>query len=142
VYDRQGTVKLLEGWHPMEAGNFRWTAGRFSVRLERAGPCAATGLSFDFFLPGDHLQRLGPVTLAAKLNGRELPHQAFRHAGECRYRQPILPGALEGGVAEIEFTLDRAAPPSPEDQRELGVVVSFVREGCAVADSNLPLELE
>ncbi len=65
-----------------------------------------------------------------------------RHGGECRYRQPIPPGAMEGGVAEIEFTLDKAAPPSAEDQRELGLAVSFAREGCAVADSNLPLELE
>jgi SAM-dependent methyltransferase len=142
VFDRPWAVTLLEGWYPMEAGHFRWTAERFSVRLEKAGPCVATGLKFDFFLPEDHLQRLGPVTLAARLNGRELPPQVFRDAGECRYRQPLPPGALEHGVAEIEFTLDKAAPPSTEDRRELGLAVSFAREGCAVADSNLPLEIE
>jgi len=69
-------------------------------------------------------------------------HQLARHTGDCRCRQPIPPGALEHGVAETEFTLDKAAPPSAEDQRELGLAVSFAREGCAVADSNLPLELE
>ncbi len=142
VYDSQWSVTLADGWHPAEAGHFRWTERRFSVRLERAGPCTATSLTFDFFLPEDHLRRLGPVTLAARLNARELPPQVFRDAGECRYRQPIPPGTFEGGVAVIEFTLDKAAPPGPEDQRELGLAVSFAREGCAVADSNLPLEIE
>ncbi len=138
VYDRKWSVALVDGWHPMEAGHFRWTAKRFSVRLETAAPCSCAFLSLAFYLPDE----LGPVTLSAKLNGCELPPQTFRRAGQNRYRQPLPPGVLASGTAEVEFTLDKAVPPRPEDQRELGLVVSFAREGCAVSDSNLPLELE
>ena len=142
LYDTQWAVVLQDGWHPMEVGHFRWTAQRFTVRLARTGPSTASALTFDFFLPKDHLRRLGRMTLCALVNGRELPPQVFGKHGECRYHQPLPPGAYSGGVAEIEFTLDKAAPPSPDDPRELGLVVSFAREGCAVADSNLPLALE
>ncbi|MCC7174407.1 MAG: methyltransferase domain-containing protein [Bryobacterales bacterium] len=142
AHDNPWGVTLLRGWHPMETGHFRWTEGAFSVRLERTGPCTAASLAFDFFLPQDHLRRLGAVTLAATVNGRELPAQEFRYAGECRYRQPVPPGAVEGGAAEIEFRLDKSSPPSADDRRELGVAVSFAREGCAAADNNLPLALE
>jgi len=138
VYDRRWSVALLDGWHPMEAGHFRWTAKRFSVRMETTGPCSCSSLSLAFFLPDE----LGTITLGAKINGQELPPQVFQRGGQCRYRQPVPPGVAAGGRAEIEFTLDKAIPPRPEDSRELGLVVSFAREGCAVSDANLPLELE
>jgi SAM-dependent methyltransferase len=137
VYDRAWSVALLEGWHPMEAGHFRWTAKRFSVRLETARPIPCATISLDFFLP----EELGTTTLSAKINGHELPSQVFRAGGECRYRQPLPPDVIATGQAEIEFTLDKTVPPKPGDRRELGLVVSFAREGCAVSDSNLPLEL-
>jgi hypothetical protein len=137
VFDRGWTVALLEGWYPMEAGHFRWTARRFSARLEAAAPCRCRELTLDFFLPED---RAG-VTLRARVNGRELAPQTFRTGGECRYRQPLPPDAVTGTVAEVEFTVDTRVPPKTGDQRELGVVVSFAREGCAAGDANLPLEL-
>jgi tRNA (mo5U34)-methyltransferase len=137
LFDRHWTVALLEGWHPMEAGHFRWTTRRFSVRLEASQPCRCEQLTFDFFLPDE----LGAVTLAARLNGHDLPPQVFTQGGECRYRQPVPAGAMTGAVAEIEFTLDKTAPPKAGDQRELGLVVSFAREGCAAGDANLPLDL-
>lgn len=138
VYDRQWSVALLEGWHPMEAGHFRWTAKRFSVRLQTTRPRPSAFLSLAFFLP----EQLGEVTLSARINGLELPPQVFRRGGQCLYRQPVPPGVLASGCAEIEFTLDKAVPPRPGDQRELGLVLSFARPGCAVSDANLPLELE
>jgi tRNA (mo5U34)-methyltransferase len=142
VFERNWEVTLLDGWHAMEAGDFRWTGRQFGVRLQsrQAGACRA--LSFDFFLPEAHLERLGPLTLRAAINGCELPAQTFRHAGQNRYSQRFPEGAVAGGVAEIQFSLDKAAAPTPEDRRELGLVVSFARPGCAVADLNLPLELE
>jgi hypothetical protein len=63
-----------------------------------------------------------------------------RLAASFRQRLPI--GVLAGTVAELAFTLDKAAEPSPDDRRELGLVVSFARPGHAVADVNLPVELE
>jgi len=138
VFDRRWSVTLLDGWHPMESGHFRWTAKRFAARLETSGPCFFNSLSLAFFLP----EELGAVTLSARVNGHNLPPQVFARGGECRYRQPAPPGAITGGLAEIEFTLDKVVPPRAGDQRELGLVISFAREGCAVSDSNLPLELE
>jgi hypothetical protein len=122
----------------MEAGHFRWTARRFSVRLEAARPLPCSAVSLAFFLP----EQLGTTTISVKINGHELPSQVFRAGGECRYRQAIPPGAISSAEAEIEFALDKTAPPKPGDERELGLVVSFAREGCAVSDANLPLELE
>ncbi|MFB3777652.1 MAG: class I SAM-dependent methyltransferase [Bryobacteraceae bacterium] len=138
VYDRRWSVTLLEGWHPIESGHFRWTERRFSVRMETAGSGACSCLSLAFFLPDE----MGTVTLGAKINGHDLPPQVFSHGGECKYRQPVPPGAVTGGIAEIEFTVDRSVAPRRGDQRELGLVVSFAREGCALSDANLPLELE
>jgi tRNA (mo5U34)-methyltransferase len=137
VFDRRWSVELLAGWHPMEAGHFRWTQKKFAVRLETVPPCACTQVTLDFFLPDE----LSPVTLAATLNGQQLAPQTFLKGGENRYRQSVPPGAFASGIAEIEFTLDRALPPSSRDPRELGLVVSFAREGCALSDVNLPLEL-
>ena len=81
VFERSWEVALLDGWHAMEAGHFRWTGRQFGVRLKsrQAGACRA--LSFDFYLPEAHLERLGPLTLRAALNGCELPAQTFRQAG-------------------------------------------------------------
>ncbi|MCC7174410.1 MAG: hypothetical protein IT159_04370 [Bryobacterales bacterium] len=75
---------------------------------------------------------------AAGVFRREL----LRLSGKCRYRQPLPQATVEGGVAQVEFTLDKASPPPSGDQRELGVAVSFAREGCAAAHNNLPLVLE
>ena len=138
VYDRPWSVALLDGWHPMEAGHFRWTARRFTVRLETAGPRVCHFLSLAFFLPDE----LGSITLRAKVNGLDLPPQFYARGGECNYRQAVPPGAITGGLVEIEFAVDKQVPPRPGDARELGLVVSFAREGCAVSDANLPLELE
>ncbi len=137
LFDRQWTVALLDGWHPMEAGHFRWTMRRFSARLEAPQPGRCDMLTFDFFLPPE----LGPVTLSARLNGHRLPPQVYAEGGECRYQQPIPAGAMTGTAAEIEFEVDKTVPPTEGDRRELGLVVSFAREGCAAGDANLPLDL-
>lgn len=136
-FDRPWTVTLLEGWHALEAGHFRWTEGRFSVKLETASACRCKELTFTFYLP----EGRAPVTLQARVNGVDLAPQKFEKAGECLYRQPVPADLSPLQSAEIEFRLDRPAAPSPADPRELGVVVSFHREGCVAGDANLPLEL-
>ena len=141
LFDGSWSVALLRGWHAMEAGDYRWTERQFSVRLETPRPVPCVSLSLDFFLPKEHLARLGPVTLHVKLNGHALPPQTFARPGEQRYSQRLPEGVVPGAVAELEFTLDKVATPLPTDRRELGLVVSFARPGYATEDVNLPVEL-
>jgi len=139
--DRDWTVALLEGWHQMEDGHFRWTARRFSVRLTMARPAPWRMLALSFHLPERHLRALGPVTMQASVNGRALDAQTFAAPGDQRYLARLPEGLAECGSLEIGFELDKALGPTPQDRRELGVVVSFASPGCATADANLPPEL-
>ena len=139
--DRVWRVTLLQGWHMLEEGHYRWTQQRFSIKLESPQPAHCKYLSFAFYLPKEHLTLLGPVTLSASLNGHPLANQTFTFPGDNCYKQGIPAGVAESCSLQVDFTLDKAIKPTTSDSRELGLVVSFARSGCAVADANLPLQL-
>jgi tRNA (mo5U34)-methyltransferase len=139
--DRQWSVTLLEGWYPIEAGHFRWTKQHFAVRLEASSAAPCSGLSLEFYLPKEHLAKLGPVSLSVAVNGNALPGQTYTSHGDHTYARKIPPGLVDAASLRLDFALDKALAPTARDARELGVVISFARAGCAVADANLPLQL-
>jgi hypothetical protein len=47
-------------------------------------------------------------------------------AGDYTYSRDVPPELLTGDAVTVEFTLDKALPPNPSDQRELGVIVQMV----------------
>lgn len=120
-----GRMELLSGWHRLEHDSYRWTERRFSVRLKTPAPDQAAKLRLRFYIPPETLDKLGPLTLSAEVNGVSLTPQTYASAEEQVYSANVPAGALTGTRARVEFALDRAVPPSPEDCRELGVVVPF-----------------
>jgi hypothetical protein len=119
-------IEFLSGWHAVEHGAWRWTARRFSA-LVSAPPSAAT-LQFRFFLPEIVFQKTGPITLRAHVNGVALPPQVYEQSGDQFYVQPLPPGTVSSGEAQVDFELDRALAGTAEDQRELGAQVAGARE--------------
>ena len=127
ILSRSGTETLLKGWHDVEPGGWRWTEKQFSVAfpgLSRSGPAT---LRLNFGLPEVALERLGPVTLAATVNGAPLPPETFAHSGEHTYIHKVPATATGRDPILVEFQLDKAQPPSLDDQRELGLIVLSVQ---------------
>lgn len=115
--------RLLDGWHELEHGSWRWTARSFSLELTLAEPRPAATLRFLFRLPDMTFASHDVLRLNARVNGIALPPATFRSTGENEYLAPTP--ALPAGPARIEFELDHAIPPNLNDQRELGVLVDL-----------------
>ena len=137
----QKTVWLLHGWHELERNSYRWTERRFSVRLTIPPAPDDACLKLSFFLPPGVSSQLGTVKLSATVNGVPLPAVPYHSPGEHVYVQRIPPGTLAGHEAVVEFSLDRALPAARADQRELGLIISFLKPGLDAQDSFLPLEI-
>jgi tRNA (mo5U34)-methyltransferase len=118
-----GRMELLSGWNRLEHDAYRWTGRQFSVRLKVPEPGHAARLLLRFYLPPEALAKLGPVTLSATVNGAAMAAQTYARDGEQVYSTGVPAEVLTDARARVEFALDKALPPSPEDRRELGVVV-------------------
>jgi hypothetical protein len=117
---------LLAGWHVLEEGSWRWTERRFTVLLKTPPGGQAATLKLEFALPDAVVARFGRLRLDAKVNGTPLPAQSYDRAGQLIYARRVPPEALRGETALVEFELDKALPPGPNDARELGVIVAAV----------------
>ncbi len=115
-------VRLERGWHELEYGASRWTAGQFSVSLDIPRTLTPATLRFLFQIP-DVLAARRPLTvLSAAVNGSRLPPLEFATPGEQEYAVTI-PSVAEGRL-EIAFEVN-AAVTIANDERELGVQVYF-----------------
>jgi len=83
-------------------------------------------LMLKFVLPDVVVQKLGPVTLSAKIGSTTLTPEKFSTAGEQIYSRPVPAEALKADAVTVEFALDKALPPTGEDIRQLGVIVNMV----------------
>ena len=116
--------QLVQGWHELENGSWRWTEEAFSVHLLCAAPAHAT-LRFRFYLPPLLMEEHKQVHLSAKIEGVPLPRTEYTTAGDQLYSCEIPEcGCMDGNVL-LQFQLDKARRPSPADWRELGLIVVF-----------------
>lgn len=119
------TVMLLEGWHEIEPGGWRWTERRFSVLSSCPRGRATLWITLKFFVPDSVVSALGPVTLQAEANGYQLGSETYETAGSHVYTKPLPREGLLENAVRIDFTLDKAIQPSTGDARELGVLILF-----------------
>jgi len=126
VADPQAAPQLLKGWHLVEEDRWRWTERKFSLALKIPATGKPATLELKFSLPEAVLSRLGPVTLAATINGVPLPKETYTQSGDQTYTRAVAGEALTGAIARLDFELDKALPPNDVDKRELGLVVSTV----------------
>jgi hypothetical protein len=126
--DPRSAVQLIRGFHGVEAGAWRWTEQTFAVSLKPPAGAAANGatLVLKFVLPDVVVQKLGPVTLSAKIGSSVLTPEKFSVAGEQTYSRPVPAEALKSDAVTVEFALDKALPPTGEDIRQLGVILNMV----------------
>jgi hypothetical protein len=128
VADPRVATQLISGFYPIEDRAWRWTSGKFSVLLRPPRASAEKGavLQLKFAVPDPIIARLKTVAISATLNGTNLPAETYTQAGEFTYTRDVPPKVMSGEAVKVEFALDKSLPPSPQDQRELGVVVSAV----------------
>ncbi len=66
------------------------------------------------------------MTLSARMGGVDLGSQTYDKPGDATFRKEVPASALGAEVVAVDFSLDKAMPPSPQDDRELGIVVSTI----------------
>ncbi len=112
-------VRPLEGWHPAENDEFRWTAKRFA--LEVAVPERACEFALRFMVP-EALAASGPVRLSCTISGQ--PAGAITcdspETLEFRGRFPV-----EADTYRLDFTVESRFRPAG-DARDLGICVPLL----------------
>jgi hypothetical protein len=126
--DPSTATQLVSGFHPVEAGAWRWTMRKFSVVLKPPQGSDQSGatLRFRVFISDDQINRLGPITLSADVDGHQLEPQTFSKPGDYAYSRPVPAEALKVPSVKVNFSLDKAREPDSVDGRQLGVVASLI----------------
>ncbi len=127
ISDPRAAKQFTSGFFGVEGGG-RWTGRNFSVILKPppAAPRAGAVLLLRFGIPASSIARLRSIRVSASVNGAALQPREFTAAGAFDYERDVPPSAFHGGNAMVDFALDKALPPSAEEQRELGIVVNTV----------------
>lgn len=115
----------LEGFHQIENGGWRWTKKRFSITIDSPDPQGQTGARFTLrlYVPDSSMQKLGAITLTARLGDHVLPPETFRRPGQFSFARDLDAAWVKAGPNRVDFTLDKALAPTASDGRELGIVV-------------------
>jgi hypothetical protein len=126
--DPHAASQLLSGFYGVEQNSWRWTAGKFSVVLRPPRTAASRGatLQLKFTVPDVVIAKLKAISLSAAVNGTPLAPESYTQAGQFTYSRDVPANLLGGDSVKVDFSLDRTLPPTPSDQRELGVVVSTI----------------
>jgi hypothetical protein len=123
IADPLSAPQLLSGFYPLEEGSWRWTRGNFSVKLRTVKPAR---LVLKFTLPQAVLEKIGPVTLGATVDGHPLTSDTYSQPGNQIYQRDLPAAALSGGSVIVEFQTDKALAPTAQDGRELAIIVTSV----------------
>jgi hypothetical protein len=118
----------LTGFHQIEQEGWRWSSKEFTAKLGMPARRTAAGLKLVtvVYVPDSVIRRLGPITLTASLGGEVIGRQVFRRAGSHRLTARLDASKLDPRLNTFRFALDKSVEPSPEDKRQLGVIVSSI----------------
>jgi hypothetical protein len=126
--DPSTASQLISGFYGLEgrAGGdaWRWTGPDFSVAL--APPASAqrgTRLLLRLYFPETQIQKLGPMTLTAFVDGQPLAPETFENSGSYDFVRDVPACFLDTNLLPISFSFDAYSPRSRADGRDLGVVV-------------------
>jgi hypothetical protein len=126
--DARSSGQILDGFYTIEDKSWRWSAGKFSVMLRTPRTAAQKGatLVLRFAVSEVILKQLHSQTLTASIGGHALAPQHYKTSGEQTYTRDVPGDWLKSETVKVDFSLDKALPPSAADSRELGVIVSSV----------------
>lgn len=125
VNDEQASVYMLHGFHGLEENQWRWVGSKFGVTLAEPPDAAQNGarLELRFAYPDAAFAKLGALTLTAAVNGQPLSPETYKAPGRFVFTKDIAGPAFHGGPVTIEFSTDKALPPTPPEVRELSIIV-------------------
>ena len=128
VADPRGSVQLTRGFHGLENQSWRWTMKNFTATLRPPAGSAQKGakLELKFTIPEVMFNRVGAMTLDARVNGNDLGPQTFSNAGDYTYTREVPASALLSDAVAIDFAVDKGLPPGNPDPRELAIIVTSV----------------
>jgi hypothetical protein len=126
--DPSTAAQLLSGFHGVEQGAWRWTMKNFSVVLKPPVGSDQKGatLRLKMFISDDQINRLGPFTVSAEIDGQRLDPETFSKPGDQVYSRPVSPELMKASSVKVNFSLDKAREPDNIDGRQLGVVTSVI----------------
>lgn len=126
--DPRADSQLLQGFHMLEEGKWRWTARQFSVILRPPPGSAQDGARLELALniPDVVVKQLGAVTLSAMAGSISLAPEKYTATGNYVYTRDVPGGVLAGDNLTIDYALDKAIPAGKIEKRELGLIVTSV----------------
>ncbi len=127
--DPRTSMQLIRGFHQLENSSWRWTARTFAVSLRPPDDATQRGavLLMKLTIPQPQIDKLKTIAVTAQVNSATLPEETYSAAGDFLFQRDVPPSAFSaGGLATVQFSLDKAVPPTPPDLRELGIVVTSV----------------
>ena len=126
--DPNSSPQLIGGFYGIEEYSWRWTAQRFAVVLRP--PEGATGEAANLVvrlgIPEVVIQKLHRISLTAMVDGAALPPETYTQPGDYTYTREVPANRLTSEEVRVDFQLDRVMPPSGQDIRELGIVVTSI----------------
>jgi hypothetical protein len=128
VADPADSAQIVRGFSNVEADAWRWSTSKFSVVLRPPPGAAQNGakLELNFTLHEAVVGKLGPVTLSAAVNGTPVAPETFSQGGDFVYSHDVPASALGSDVVTVEFSTDKALPPTEKDKRELALIVKSI----------------
>jgi hypothetical protein len=128
VADPADSAQLVRGFSNVEADAWRWSTSKFALVLRPPAGAAQNGakLELNFTLHETVVNKLGPVTVSATVNGTPIASQTFSKPGDFLYSQEVPASALGADVVTVEFSTDKALEPSGQDKRELALIVKTI----------------
>jgi hypothetical protein len=126
--DPRSSEQLLKGFYAIEGDSWRWAQKNFSVSLSPPRDAAQNGaqLILRFAIPEIIIQKLKSITLSAAITGLNLAPEKYTKDGQFTYVRDVPADRLRNDTVQIDFALDKALPPSKDDTRELGIIVTAV----------------
>lgn len=128
VADPKTAVQLTSGFHELEQSSWRWTMGKFAVALRPPAGAAEKGatLTMKFTMPDPVIEKLKQVVVTATVNGTALPPETYTKSGPYVLQRDVPAAALKGDAISVEYALDHWMEPSPQDARQLGLIVTQI----------------
>ncbi len=126
--DPAAANQLISGFYDVEGRGggdaWRWTGPDFSLALAPP-PSAQHGarLVLRLYFPETQIQKLGPMTLTAFVDGEPLAPQTYAKSGSYDFVRDVPACFLDTNVLPIAFSFDPYSPKSETDGRDLGAVV-------------------
>ncbi len=126
--DLSAANQLISGFYGVEGGAgdsaWRWTGADFSLAL--APPAQASHgarLLLKLYFPETQIQKLGPMTLTAFVDGEPLARPNLCPRRDYDFVRDVPACFLDTNVLPITFSFDPYLPKTDAEGRDLGAVV-------------------